>query len=301
MPRKTKSVVSSSIEGNDIAASSTITNSTSQIHRLPLEVRMIIYAFVFGDRIVDVHQRNGACRFPKRDWFVMSSRSRPKTRKAVQALENFRTNPSSLAIAGTCRQFYEEAVIVWYQNVQFFFYSKQCMMQFLDDIGASNWLSIRHVGVSGRLGPDDEVAREISYEMHTLASLRTLTFEDVGNSRNMEDRYMWMYTNREYMEAAKLLLGWWEEEAEDWLRHRERLESVFIKAKTLNTQVEYNNQCRFKSIWTLESRELKLDKCTGAIVTKTSQVDRENTEGVTRRVDICTRGIHSSVSRVILG
>jgi hypothetical protein len=299
MPRKTKSVVSSSITGHESAAKSININSTPpslSFHDLPLEIRTIIYGFVFGNRIVDIHQRNGPCRFPNPYYLMVRSKTRRNTRKAAQDLQAFRTQPSTLAIASTCRQFYQEAVKIWYQNARFFFYSKQCMMQFLDDIGDSNRAAIWHVGCSGRMGPDEWTTKYILEGMQTLVNMRSVTFEDVGNFMILDGQPYTADTME--LENAKTLKGWWEEKAQEWIRHTERLESVFVTSKLLKMQFDYY---RAKATMTIETTELKLYRCGGEILKTTSTVEREFNEGGPRskKIAICTRGAHSSIQRTL--
>jgi hypothetical protein len=298
MPRKKKNIVRSSRIGQSIATSSIINNSpppwwpSTPLHRFPLEVRRMIYGFVFGERIVDVHQPKGPCRFHSRNYLGLRSKTRPNTRKALQDLHTFRTTPSPLAIAGTCQFIYQEAVQVWYENVTFFFYSHGCMMQFLDDIGRLNWLAIRHVGLNGGLGPDDEKTQHILWVMRSFVNMRTLTIEDVGNQMLVKGRFLSLDVDVTDVEEV---MAYWQEDAEEWLAQRERLEMVLITTKFMHFEIEDN---RLKPRWELDSRGIKLNRRTGEILIGGWTVKCDNTEDATKNLDVCTRGSHSCTFRL---
>jgi hypothetical protein len=109
------------IRNPKMAVSSISISSTthpSQIFRLPLEIRRIIYGFVFGERDVDVQRRSGsfhACE----PYFEFIKCPNVRFKSQTPRLQNLRAKPSPLAIAATCQQFYHETVKVWYANVRF--------------------------------------------------------------------------------------------------------------------------------------------------------------------------------------
>jgi hypothetical protein len=265
---------------------------SSPIFRLPLEIRRMIYAFVFRERIIDVHHHSGPrpLLWQGTDCSPLgfSSRIRRNTRKTAQELLAFGTKRSPFAIAATCQQFYEEAAKVWYSNVRFFFYSERCMQMFLEEIGDFNRETIQHAGCNARWGPQDKETREILDILSTFPRLRTLTFEDVANGIIL-DKDM----GRE-LTKVEIFFKAWEEEAQNLLRVRELLESVILT--TMQIKVKIDHPLARTTI--LESRELKLNRRTMDFITTTSKVGYDIARGDLTKNAVCIRGSFYSVQRI---
>jgi hypothetical protein len=137
----------------------------SPLFRFPLEVRRLIYSFVIGKHETAVHQKNGPCesqsKGPYRKTIELVNRTRSGATQTAEQKQNFRTRPSRLAIAGTCRQIYHEVAKIWYGDVRFYFASMPCTMLFLEEIGEWNREAIRFVGFKACWGPQDKLNQEI--------------------------------------------------------------------------------------------------------------------------------------------
>jgi hypothetical protein len=294
MPRKRVGADNSSTQmiEHDNAARELIFNNVPQsspIFRLPLEIRKIIFEFVIGERVIDVHHQSvpRKVHHQKPDCSPVegSSNIRRNTRKAARVLLAFQTKPSPLAIAATCRQFYQEAANVWYGTVRFCFHSVQCTQMFLQDIGDSNRDTIRHAGCNARWGPQDKLTKEILDILSTFPSLRTLTFEVFAN-------IMIIPIQHRAIELARVESFYkpWEEEAQNLLSVRELLESVNLRTMDLIMKIDINAVAGPHMTKILGSRELKLSRCTGGVVNTTSNVEYtiDSVADLTR-TEVCMR------------
>jgi hypothetical protein len=270
--------------------------------RLPLEIRELIYDLIFGESIVDVHQKNGPCckqpspspktfgiwSRPNLKTFEIYSRIQRNIYKRPQELKTFRSKPSPLAIRATCRQLGCEATNVWYRNSIFWFYSVPCMTLFLEEMGDSGRDAIRHVGCGARWGPKNEVNKEILRMLRSFASLRSLTIEDANCTF---DTLSYDHSS----EALEALWNLWKDEAHNLLRLGNHLERIVFTNKWLTVRPTVEDP---DVIEVRESKELKINRRTGEFSTVTSSVERDISKLESRWSKLCLRDGVGSVLRI---
>lgn len=106
--------------------------------QLPLEIRTLIYGYVFAGHCEPIDRRRSGLRF----W-----------------TSGFQQAP--LAIALTSRQLYYEVEKQWFQQVTFHIYSPQSLLFFLNSITSSNQRAIQYISCEARLG----VSRHNTYHI----------------------------------------------------------------------------------------------------------------------------------------
>jgi hypothetical protein len=178
-----------------------------------------------------------------------------------QRLQIFRTKPSPLAIAATCQKFYHEVVKIWYGNVRFFFQCELCMTLFLEEIGDSNRDTIRHVGYFAFWGSETQTTESIFHTVSSLASLKSLTFEETWRWENAKEVEV-------HQDLINIYLDEWKE-ANHLLMIWDRLESVVLT----NWILRYQDNEEYPSRLISHSRALKVQTGTAERVIGTDVVE----------------------------
>jgi len=262
------------------------TLQSSPFFRLPLEIRMIIYALIIGQRDLLVHKPNGPCspgfKWPNRQPLGFQSKTRSGAAKAAQDLQNLRTTKSPLAIAFTCRQIYHEAVKVWYGSVRFYFFGLPCMAVFLTEIGTSNRNTIRHVGYDHNWGFFNSQTTEVMQ----LACTHLVGLRDLALNCGYKPLHFYC-GNSIYRQHMRNQWDICEAEARELLSLGDRLEVVAMSRIVVNS---ISQTAPFQRIGTVESLQLKRDKGTGSIVTESSTVEYDDTCDGRNLVKLCGGG-----------
>jgi hypothetical protein len=266
---------------------------SSSFFRLPPEIRMMIYGFVFENRDVFVHKPDGPCsscyKWLKFRPLEIRTKTRSGAAQAAQDLQALRTTKSPLAIALTCRQIYHDAIKAWYENVRFYFFGEACMAVFLAEIGPFKRLWIRYVGcgLSGgsSLKPAPDVVR-LAYTY--LIGLRSLSF-DCGRGL-LEDGD----DGTEFRKDLKDSLARCEEEARALLSMGDQLAVLIFSWNMVKPNPESQP---LQEIGTLESLEMRRDN-TGKVVTTSSRVEYSVPQSDGKWVRICGGGEVFSIPRI---
>jgi hypothetical protein len=187
---------------------------SSGFFRLPMEIRVIIFKLVIGADYREVLVRTSK-RLSERHICIpyeTRCKSRSGKEQIMNAVEAHKNTKSRLAIAFTCRQAYHEDLKIWYMNTRFHIQHQQCMLMFLNEIGASNRNSIRHVRYYRESAQtsfrDPMELLRLAYNY--LPGLRDLTFDCPELDpwvHNDEDAWLRMVNWRPCEEELHNLLG----------------------------------------------------------------------------------------------
>jgi hypothetical protein len=233
---------------------------------------MIIYDLVIGEPVLTVLMpmllksklfKSQGSEEPNCDSLSSSSTAQQHTSNVSLELLAFRNKASPVAIATTCRQFYHEAIKVWYENTRFMFDDLRHMRLFERTIGALNRDMIRHIGYFAPSEQSLHVCRAFMFMASTFAGLRNLTFVVVRGKTGFQTPWM-------DMEKFERLLKIWKGDVDNPLRLGDRLESVIFTTRLVKGGQLINGNSQMT--WAEESRELKLKNCTGEYAATNSMV-----------------------------